>query len=64
MVTIPKTFLYTSASNADIIDDDPEYHIDLGNLHDDETIVAGSKTKTYRLNKVHTTIFYDDSPQA
>ena len=40
------------------------YHVDLGTLHDDETAVAGSKTKTYRLNKIDTTLFYDDSPQA
>ena len=40
------------------------YHIDLGNLNDDETVVAGSKSKIYRINKVDTTLFYDDSPRA
>ena len=58
---IPETFLSTGISTADVVTNN---HIDLGSLYDDETVVAGSKTKTYRLNKVDTTVFYDDSPQA
>ena len=63
-VMIPETFLSSGISTADVVADNPAHHIDLGNLHDDETVVAGSKTKIYRLNKVDTTVFYDDSPQA
>ena len=63
-VMIPETFLSAGISIADIVADNPMYHIDLGTLHDDETVVAGSKSKSYRLNKVDTTVFYDDLPQA
>ena len=61
---IPETFLSSGISTADVVADDPMYHIDLGNLHDDKTVVAGSKFKIYRINKVNTTLFYDDSPRA
>ena len=61
-VMIPETFLSSGIYTADVVANIPVHHIDLGNLHDDETFVAGSKTKTYRLNKVDTTVFYDDSP--
>ena len=56
---IPQTFLSSSISTIDVVADN---HIDLGNLHDDKTVITGSKTKTYRLSKVNTTVFYDDSP--
>ena len=56
---IPKTFLSSNISTTDIV-----YQINLGNLHDDETIVAGSKNKTCCLNKVDTTVFYEDFFQA
>lgn len=62
LVMIPEAFLSNSISTADIVANNHVYHIDFGNLHDDETIVAGSKSKAYRLNKVDTTIFYNDSP--
>ena len=62
LVIIPETFLSSGISTADIVADNPVYHIDLGNLHDDETVVPGSKSKTHRVNKVDTTLFYDDSP--
>ena len=60
-VMIPEMFLSCGISTGDVVADNPVYHIDLGNLHDDKTVVAGSKTKTYRLNKVDTTVFYNDS---
>ena len=60
-VMIPKTFLSSGISTTDVVANNPVYHIDLGNLHDDKTVVAGSKSKTYRLNKIDTTVFYDDS---
>ena len=63
-VMIPETFLSSGISTADIVADNPVYHIDLCNLHDDKTVIAGSKTKTYRLNKVNTAVVYDDYPQA
>ena len=59
---IPENFLSSGVSTADVVADDPVYHIDLGNLHNDDTIVAGNKSKTYCLNKVDNTVFYDDSP--
>ena len=62
LVTIPETFLSCGISTANVVADNPVYHIDLGTLHDDKTVVAGSKTKTYHLNKVDTTLFYNDSP--
>ena len=46
LVMIPETFLSSSISTANIVADNPVYHIDLGNLHDDNTVVAGSKSKT------------------
>lgn len=59
---IPKTSLSAGISTADIIADNAVYHIDLGTLHDDETVVTGSKSKIYCLNKVDATIFYDEFP--
>ena len=59
---IPETFLSSSISTTDVVANNSVYQIDFDNLHDDETAVAGSKIKTYRLNKVDTTVFYDDSP--
>ena len=63
-VMVPDTFLSSGISTADVVAGDPVYHIDLGNLHDDEIIVAGSKSKIYCINKVDTTLFYDESPRA
>ena len=63
-VMVPDTFLSSGVSIADVVVGDPVYPIDLGNLHDDETVVAGSKSKIYRVNNVDTTLFYDDSPGA
>ena len=59
-VMIPETLLSCGISTADVVADNPVYHIDLGTLQDDETVVAGSKI--HRLNKIDTTLFYDDSP--
>ena len=56
LLMIPKTFLSTGISTTNIVANNPVYHIDIGNLHNDETIVAGSKSKTCCLNKVDTTI--------
>ena len=61
---IPETFLSSGISTADVVAGDPVYCIDLCNLHDDETIVAGSKSKSYRINKVDTTLFYDEFSRA
>ena len=61
-VMIPETFLSCGISTADVVADNPVYHIDLGTLQDDETVVAGSKI--LNLNKIDTTLFYDDSPRA
>ena len=58
-VTIPDTFLSTGISTADIVADN---HVDLDALHDDATIITGNKV--YPVNKVDTTIFYDDAPRA
>ena len=63
-VMIPEKFLPSGISTANVVANNPVYHNDLGNLHDGKTVVAGNKTKTYRLNKVDTTVFYGDSPQA
>ena len=63
-VMIPDTFLSSGISIVDVVVGDPVYHIDLGNLHDDKTVVAGSKSKIYCINNVNTTLFYDDSPRA
>ena len=64
-VIVPDTFLSSGIFTADVVASDPVYHIDLGNLYDDETVVAGSKSKIYRINKiVDTTLFYNDSPRA
>ena len=62
-VMIPETFLSNGISTADVVAGDLVYYIDLGNLHDDETVLAGSKSKICRINKVDTTLFYDDSPK-
>ena len=62
LVMISETFLSCGIPTADVVADNPVYHIDLGTLHGDETVVAGSKTT--RLNKINTTMLYDDSPQA
>ena len=61
---IPETFLPTGISTVDVVANNPVDHINLGTLHDDDTIVAGSNRKVHRVNKIDTTIFYDDSPQA
>ena len=58
-VMIPDTFLSSGISIVDVVVGDPVYHIDLGNLHDDKTVVAGSKSKIYRINNIDTTLFYD-----
>ena len=42
-VMIPEMFLPSGISTADVLADNPVYHIDLGNLHDDKTVVASSK---------------------
>ena len=63
-VMIPETFLSSGISTTDVVAGDLVYHIDLGNLYDDETVVAGSKSETYCINKVNTTLFYNDSPRA
>ena len=49
-VKIPEIFLSRGIFTVNVVADNPVYHIDLDNLHDDKTVVAGSKTKTYRLN--------------
>ena len=59
---IPETFLSCGISTADVVADNSVYHIDLGTLQDEETVVAGSKI--INLNKLNTTLFYDDSPRA
>ena len=64
LVIIPETFLSSGISTADDVADDPVYHIDIGNLSYDKTVVAGSKSKISSINKVNTTLFYDDSPRA
>ena len=61
-VMIPETFLSCGISTADVNADNPVHHIDLDTLQDDKTVVAGSKT--INLNKLDTTLFYDDSPRA
>ena len=63
-VMIPETFLSSGISTTNVVADDLVYHIDLGNLPNDVTVVVGSKFKIYCINKVDTTIFYDDSPRA
>ena len=45
LVVIPETFLSCGISTADVVANNPVHHIDLGNLHDDEIVVAGSKAK-------------------
>ena len=62
LVMIPETFLSCGISTADVVADNPVYHIDLGTLQDDKTVIPGSKT--INLNKLDTTLFYDDSPRA
>jgi len=57
-----RTFLSCGISTADVMADNPVYHIDLGTLQDEDTVVTGSKS--INLNKLDTTIFYDDSPRA
>ena len=64
LVMIPETFLSTGISTADIAANNPVYDIDLCTLHDDDTIVAGSHGKIHCVNKIDTTIFYDDYPRA
>ena len=61
-VLIPETFLPCGISTADVMAVNPVYHIDLGTLQDEHTVVTGSKS--INLNKLDTTIFYDDSPKA
>ena len=61
-VMIPETFLSCGSSTADVVADNPVYRLDFGTLQDDETVVAGSKI--LNLNKMDTTLFYDDSPRA
>ena len=63
-VMVLDTFLSSGISTADVVAGDLVYHIDLGNLHDDETVVVGNKSKIYYINKVDTTLFYNDSPRA
>ena len=46
-LTISDTILFICISIANIVAANPLYHIDFGNLHNNETIVAGSKCKTY-----------------
>ena len=59
---IPETFLSSSISTADVVTDNPVYHTNHGNMYDDKSVVAGSKSKTYCINKVDTALFYNDSP--
>ena len=61
---ILETFLSAGISTADIVVNSSVHHIDLGTQHNNETIVAGSTSKIYCLNKVNATVFYDDSPWA
>ena len=42
LVMIPETFLSSSISTVDILANNPVHHIDFGNLHDNEIVVAGS----------------------
>ena len=63
-VMVPDAFLSSGISTTDVVGGDTVYHIDLGNLHHDRTVVAGSKSKIYRINKVDTTLFLVDSPRA
>ena len=62
LVLIPETFLSCGISTADIIADNHVYHIDLGTLQDEDTAVT--RSKLINLNKLDTTLFYDDSPRA
>ena len=57
---IPRTFLSTGISTADIAVNNLVHHIDFGTLHDEETVANGSKSKMYCLNKVDATVFYYD----
>ena len=59
---LPEMFLPCGISTADVVADNLVYHIDLITLQDKETVVAGSKI--LNLNKMVTTLFYDDSPRA
>ena len=61
-VMITETFLSAGISIADIFTNNPVHPIDLGTLHDDETVVARSKIKICHLNKVDAAILYDDTP--
>ena len=56
---IPETFMSTGISTSDIVTNNRVHHIELGTLHDDETVVAGSKNKVYCLNRVDSTFFHD-----
>ena len=58
---IPEIFLSTGISTADIVANNPVYHIDLGTLHNIETVAAGIKSEIYCLNKFYVPIFYDNS---
>ena len=62
-VMMSDIFLSSGISTADFVAGDPMNHIDLGTLHDDEKIVAGSKPKIYHINNIDTNLFYDDSPR-
>ena len=59
---ILETFLSCGISTVDVVADNPVYHMDLSTLQDNETVVANSKI--LNLNKLDTTLFYDDSPRA
>ena len=61
-VLIPETFLSCGISTADVMAGNPVYHVDLGTLQDEDTVVT--RSKSINLNKLDTTIFYDDSPRA
>ena len=64
LVMISEIFLSPGISTIGVVASNPVHHVDLGTLHDDETIFAGSKSKIHCLNKVDATVFYDDSPWA
>ena len=61
-VMIPKTFLSSGISTADVVANNSVYHITLSNLHDDKTVVAGSKIKPTVSTKLILLSFFDDSP--
>ena len=54
----PNMFLFICISTADIVTYNPIWHIGLGILHNDDTVVTGKKV--YQINQVNVTIYDDD----